>query len=691
MQHQGDYMQNRVFIVDDNPANTTMLSQLIEGEGFGSMMVFNDPEEALAEFYRLKPNLILLDLLMPKISGLEFLKHIEPQVKNAEVAVIVLTASQSEESKITALSIGVQDYITKPFNMVETLQRIHNVFNLQRHKNSFQHLSEDLGCKLEKARADLADVILTLNAVFKDSSEYVFVTDSSGDIIDCNASASKCFAIESLTGNAEEHNLFRRFSINGWATMANEAELTLIDGNGKLIIVQTSYSKVVINATEHFIFIFKDITTLKEDEVNLRYLSETHYITHLPNRNQLQRMVMCKSSCLDKRACLSFIFISFTDNTKAIGLFGCERMAFLLLNVALILVDLAEKNGSILLHWGDNDFLLVDDAVKTNELVAQIQQRFNQPIKLSDNGDQAAYSKPTLGVCISDEVGRVDPSNYEKLVHNALLATYEGSRTNCKLTIYDQQLHRKISYQALIEKELLSAISTDGFKVAYQPKIDLETGKVVGVEALVRWFHQALGIIRPDVFIPIAESAGLINDIGAMVLTKVFEDVALLKRTYTDLQHVAVNVAAPQLDEHFIALLQRCISQPSACSSDFIELEITETSFLNDFERVNPILKKIKAMGFRLAIDDFGTGYSSLSYLHELPIDTLKIDRSFVIHVCESNKSLLMVKSIISMSLALGLEIVAEGIEDEQTGLLLRELGVHKGQGYYYYKPTFLS
>ena len=122
----------------------------------------------------------------------------------------------------------------------------------------------------------------------------------------------------------------------------------------------------------------------------------------------------------------------------------------------------------------------------------------------------------------------------------------------------------------------------------------------------------------------------------------------------------------------------------------FIELEITETSFLDDFDRVNPILRQIKAMGFRLAIDDFGTGYSSLSYLHELPIDTLKIDRSFVLPILESKKSLLMVKSIISMSLSLGLEVVAEGIEDDETGKLLSELGVQTGQGFFYHKPAFL-
>ena len=212
---------------------------------------------------------------------------------------------------------------------------------------------------------------------------------------------------------------------------------------------------------------------------------------------------------------------------------------------------------------------------------------------------------------------------------------------------------------------------------------------MVGVEALVRWHHEELGMIRPDIFVPIAENAGLINEIGTMVLSKVVHDTKQLKDKYPDLQHVAVNVAAPQLDHRFIALLQK-ICDESFDMCHFIELEITETSFLDDFERVKPILKQIKAMGFRLAIDHFGTGYSSLSYLHELPIDTVKIDRSFIIPILESEKSLLMVKSIVSMSLSLGLEIVAEGIENGESGQLLQQLGVHQGQGYFYHKPAFL-
>ena len=686
MSEAKDYKQNKIFVVDDNPANTMMLKQVVEAEGFESIYVYNDPELALAQFYEHKPDLVLLDLLMPKISGIEFLKMITTEISNAEVSVIVLTASHDKQQKMDALAMGAQDFIEKPINIIETLQRIKNVLNLQQRKNTFQHLSEELDGKLNKTRKDLSEVLLTLNTVFDNSSEYVFVADEHGVITECNKMAQKRFGII-----AGQSNLFSRFKLDEQLLNTQSKELFLTDINNIRIIVEVSYSKVSVNEQSHFILIFKDITSRKEDEINLKYLAETHYITHMPNRNQLQPLLEDKCRELNEQQQLSFIFISFFENNKVVEFYGHERLEYLLLNIALILVEVAGHCDSVLIHWGDNDFLIVEEATKSDKLVAVILSRFKASIQISDAADVGIYSRPTIGVCNSDKIGQLTSSDYDKSVHNALLATFEGARHGSKLTIYDDQLHQKINYQAMIEKELVEAIRNDGFKMAYQPKVSLKTGQVVGAEALIRWSHSEYGMIRPDVFIPIAENSGLINDIGTMVLNKVFADVAALKVKYPGIEHVSINVAAPQIDQSLIALLEQLISESEPGICEFIELEITETSFLDDFERVNVILKQIKALGFRLAIDDFGTGYSSLSYLHELPMDTLKIDRSFIIPIISSKRSLLLVKSIISMSLSLGLEIVAEGIEDAQTGELLCELGIQQGQGFYYYKPEFLA
>lgn len=681
------YSKNKVFIVDDNPANTMMLRQVVEAEDFESIFVYNDPELALNEFYQLKPQLVLLDLLMPKLTGIEFLEKIAAEVKSAEVAVIVLTASHDKKQRMQALELGAQDYIEKPINIIETLQRIRNVLNLQQRKNTFQHLSEDLGGRLKKTKKDLSEVIVTLNTIFDNSSEYVFVTNEHGIVTECNKVAQQRFDVKA------EHNcnLFERFQMDTQLLEARAAELTLLDRHNKRIIVEISYSKVAINDANHYIFIFKDITSRKEDEINLKYLAETHYITHLPNRNQTQALIDNKRQKMDAGTKLTFIFISFFENNKVVEFYGHERLEYLLLNVALILVELASVNESVLIHWGDNDFLMVEEHYKVKALLDSLSRQFDKAVQISDCSDVGIYARPTVGVCESCQLAELSTFDYDDLVHNALLATFEGARLGHIVTYYDNELHDKINYQAMIEKELVVAIAEKGFRVAYQPKVDLKTGVVVAAEALLRWQHPQFGLIRPDIFIPIAESAGLINDVGTLVIKQVFADVARLVQKYPHMAHVAINVAAPQLDHNFITLLGEMLARYGEDISQSIELEITETSFLDDFERVKPILLKIKQLGFRLALDDFGTGYSSLSYLHELPVDTLKIDRAFIIPILESQRSLVLVKSIISMSLSLGLEIVAEGIEDKKTGELLCQMGVHQGQGFYYYKPVFLD
>lgn len=685
MSEQDTQTGSRVFIVDDNPANTMMLQQVVETESFSSISVFHDPEQALMEFYQQKPDLILLDLVMPKLSGIEFMQNIEPQIRNAEVSVVVLTASHNEKMRIEALSLGALDYIEKPFNIIETLQRIRNIDKQQQRKNSLVKLSASLDETLKKTREDLSDVLLTLNAVFEHSTDYVLVSDIQGNLVDCNIAAQKCFSIRADEGV----NLFALLLIDDVTELGGSKEIRFVNAQGRQIFLETSFSQVEVKGNIHYIFIFKDITCRKEDEATVRFLTETHYLTHLPNRHQLKKIVQSKMAVMEAKQRLSFIFLAFFDNAKEAELHGHEKMESLLFNIALTLVDLSSEFGSGVIHWGDNDFLMVEDDACAQSLVSLIQQRFEQPVSICNNHDLVVYSKPTIGLYESECIEQLKPEHFDGLVHNALLATYDGARAERRLTVFDAQLHDKIKYQARIEKELIKAIDERSFRVAYQPKVDLNTGVIIGVEALVRWQHQELGMIRPDVFIPIAEGAGLINEIGEMVLRMVVADLDRLTLAYPNLRHVAVNVAAPQLDNHFVELLEELASSnPRICEK--LELEITETSFLDDFERVNPILRQIKDKGFRLAIDDFGTGYSSLSYLHELPIDTLKIDRSFIIPILQSEKSLLMVKSIISMSHSLGLEIVAEGIEDDKTGLLLRDLGVQTGQGYHYYKPAFL-
>jgi len=670
---------NKIFIIDDNPANTLMLHRLLESEGYLNVQSYNDATVALKEFHEQKPQLILLDLIMPKIDGINFLSKIQSEILLADVTVIILTASHDEERKFQALSLGAQDYIEKPINITETMQRVKNVLNLQQNKKKYQELSSNLQLKLVKTNQDLSTIAITLETVFETSSEFVFIVTEDGSLCNCNKIACEKFNVPA----SGIWNFYDFFDIKINDSFEKDKELTITDSNKCSLVVEVNSTKVVIEGISHFIYIFKDITLQKEDEINLKYLAETHYITHLPNRFQVKQIL--DSMLKQTKVQLNIVFISFFENSKIAEVHGHEQLEAIVLSIAQKLFVLAEQQKSNVIHWGGNDFILLIPDPVNNQFLTDISESFHEP--LSFHGLEL-YTSPTLGI-YNHKIYSAVENEHDKLIQKALLASYEGYRNKQQITFYDDKLQKEIQTRAKIENDLITAIEQRSFKIAYQPKVNLATKHITGLEALVRWQHPTLGLVSPAIFIPIAENAGLVKQIGDIVLDIVTSDISKLKLKYIDLQHVAINVAAPQLDDTFIKQLA-LLSESKNINNSFIELEITETTFLDDFDRVIPILNEINKLGFKLAIDDFGTGYSSLSYLHQLPVNTLKIDRSFIISMVNSQKGLKLVKSIISMSLSLDLEIVAEGIEDEETGALLLELGVQLGQGYHYYRPEFL-
>jgi len=670
---------NKIFIIDDNPANTLMLHRLLESEGYLNVQSYNDATVALKEFHEQKPQLILLDLIMPKIDGINFLSKIQSEILLADVTVIILTASHDEERKFQALSLGAQDYIEKPINITETMQRVKNVLNLQQNKKKYQELSSNLQLKLVKTNQDLSTIAITLETVFETSSEFVFIVTEDGSLCNCNKIACEKFNVPA----SGIWNFYDFFDIKINDSFEKDKELTITDSNKCSLVVEVNSTKVVIEGISHFIYIFKDITLQKEDEINLKYLAETHYITHLPNRFQVKQIL--DSMLKQTKVQLNIVFISFFENSKIAEVHGHEQLEAIVLSIAQKLFVLAEQQKSNVIHWGGNDFILLIPDPVNNQFLTDISESFHEP--LSFHGLEL-YTSPTLGI-YNHKIYSAVENEHDKLIQKALLASYEGYRNKQQITFYDDKLQKEIQTRAKIENDLITAIEQRSFKIAYQPKVNLATKHITGLEALVRWQHPTLGLVSPAIFIPIAENAGLVKQIGDIVLDIVTSDISKLKLKYIDLQHVAINVAAPQLDDTFIKQLA-LLSESKKIDNSFIELEITETTFLDDFDRVIPILNEINKLGFKLAIDDFGTGYSSLSYLHQLPVNTLKIDRSFIISMVNSQKGLKLVKSIISMSLSLDLEIVAEGIEDEETGALLLELGVQLGQGYHYYRPEFL-
>jgi len=256
--------------------------------------------------------------------------------------------------------------------------------------------------------------------------------------------------------------------------------------------------------------------------------------------------------------------------------------------------------------------------------------------------------------------------------------------------LFDAQMHDNMADRSALKADLALAVTSSQLRLDYQPVADLSSGQILGVEALVRWQHPTLGLLAPASFIPLAEETGDINDIGCWVLDTATRQVAEWRRTmpgWSDLW-VSVNLSAFQLPSlHGLVAMQQILADPSVQAGKVV-LEVTETALAADIDGGIASLETLKAFGVRIAIDDFGTGFSSLSSLSRLPVDILKIDRSFVSGQASASPSIPMLEGILGLAGKLSLEVIAEGIEDPEQLELLRTLGCRMGQGYLLARPA---
>ena len=336
---------------------------------------------------------------------------------------------------------------------------------------------------------------------------------------------------------------------------------------------------------------------------------------------------------------------------------------------------------------GDEFSVIVRDAIDEQQLEAvglEILKALAEPITISS---QHLVVTPSVGIAMSPGHGDTP----ESLLRNADAAMHAAkSDGRGQIRHYDESLNRDAAEKVLLETELRAALELgEQIFMVYQPQIDTRTGDVAGVEALVRWNHPELGNISPVKFIPVAESSGLIIALGDLILRKVNDDAVSAGENFPDSVAISINLSPIQFTQSdFVAELSKTLKD---IDSRFkIELELTEGVLMSDASTNLSKLKELKAIGFDLAIDDFGTGYSSLSYLRNFPIDTLKIDRSFVVDLGNKGGDGI-VKAILSLSNALGLRTVAEGVETVEQSRFLCENGCTLIQGYLLAKPLTIE
>jgi diguanylate cyclase (GGDEF)-like protein/PAS domain S-box-containing protein len=431
----------------------------------------------------------------------------------------------------------------------------------------------------------------------------------------------------------------------------------------------------------------REIAERRELEAQLTHQAFHDPLTGLPNRTLfLDRLDLALERAGGWGGEVAVLFMDLDDLTVVNDSLGHEVGDMVLLAVAERLENAMLAEETVARFGGDEFAVLLEKVEASSDaaMVAErILERFGEPLVME--GREIAI-RPSIGIAL----GNALQNTAEELLRYADTAMYQAKRQDDDYRVFEPAMYEKASRRLKLENDMRRAIEGEEFVVWYQPIVDLQTGEVAVVEALVRWEHpEQQGLIAPSQFISVAEETGLVVPMGRWVLEEACRQGARWQQKHPRVPPlvVSVNLSAKQLQHPDVAETIEETLRVTGLDARYLSLDITETVYIEALKGHTAALNKIKRIGVRFSIDDFGTGYSSLAYLKRLPVDILKIDKSFIKGIGEDIEDKAIVQMIIELAHTLGMEVVAEGVESEEQAEQLKEMGCDRGQGIYFSKP----
>jgi len=673
---------SRLLIVDDNELNRDMLARRLARKGYDILLA--DSARDLPQ--RVKEDaidLVLLDIEMPEISGLEALTTLRQTYSPIELPIIMVTAKDQSDDVVKALNLGANDYVTKPIDFAVALARIGTQLSHKRAQEGLRESEERYALAARGANDGLWDWNLEANVVYFSTRwknmlgyEESEIGDRPDEWLSRVHDADRERVNQEIAAHQEgsvpqfesEHRVLHKDGTFRWMLCRG---LAVRNGSGK---------------TSRMAGWQTDITEGKVSDP----------LTGLPNRllftDRVGRLI--KHAKRRKDYVFAVLFLDL-DGFKMINdslghLVGDQLLVGVAsrLEKSLRATDTVARlgEGVIVARMGGDEFTVLLDDLKDPGDAKRAADRLMKAVTLPFMlGGREVFTSVSIGIALSN------PSyeQAEDILRDADTAMYRAkSMGKARYEIFDADMRASVVARLQLETDLRRALEHGEFHNVYQPIVSLAAGQIVGFEALLRWQHPTRGYLGPEEFIAVAEETGLIRDLGWWNLREACRQMTEWRANYGAYSQLtmSVNLSPKQflqanLVEDIRSLLRELNLPPQA-----LRLELTESTVMGDPSTAIEMLQQIKSLGISLAIDDFGTGYSSLSYLHRFPLDTLKIDRSFISSIGNGEETEIA-RTILPMASNLHLDVVAEGVETIEQLALLKKLHCKYGQGYYFSKP----
>ncbi|GEM_PF-1882840 len=664
----------RVLVVDDDPAFRLITTASLREAGFVVEEAVNG-RQALALIAANPPELILLDALMEDIDGFQICRRLQQDPLMRQIPVLMVTGLEDMESVHEAFEAGAAGFITKPVNYPVLIHRIRFQLRVARESVELRESREQLALAQQLARLghwrwkpgqhsyemseQLAQICeLPLSQRPRTLEEFIELVDAEDR--------------EQLRMNiraALEENNFRPL------------DYRITTATGKQFYL---HQELAMPTPGTLLATVQDVTRQYESEQRIRTLAYSDELTGLASRSYFQRHLEDAIAIAARHhETFSLLYLdldSFKDINDTMG----HDIGDKLLKVISQRLSKVLRKTDFAARLGGDEFCILLDNVSINyaaEIANRCLEEVNRPIRL-----ETQTVNPRISIGIANYPG--DGRNAQALLKAADSAMYAAKQEGKhRYAFYQPELTIRARKRLELEHALRLALEKNQLELHYQPQISLATGRVHGVEALVRWNHPEKGLISPGEFIPAAERIGLIQSLGRWVLETACRQARQWARAgHPDLQ-IAINISPTHFkDPSIVQQVQEALAQ-SGCAPANLELEVTENVVQTESDNMANF-SRLKELGVRIAIDDFGTGYSSLASLKKLPIDCLKVDQLFIQDMVNDPESTTLVGTIIGLAKALGLHVVAEGVEETEELQILAGLGCEIVQGYIFSRPV---